>query len=1001
MQRATTSANLLSATALATVLLLAPAPALAQDEAANHASAPETAVEPEVPENQAERPVLAMGGPLAPWGQVAPNQGGVNPLIGRIRVFSGDLAPFIGRIRVFEGDLDPLIGRIRVFEGDLDPYIGNIRVFWGDLTPTAGDLDPAIGRIRVFSDGFVTDSKATLALWGASATTDELAAVAAQLSAMRDRGAAEWGTAVEAQTGKTFAAGFADPFFAKWGVDLARPETLGNWDAYKRQSFLLAWYDNVLNFSGMDRADHWMNAINWSPRLTQTQGGGSQATIGLVDFFVANDPDIRSKVVYSGGYTTVDNAHGAAVGSLIVASHDKKGVMGIAPRALVAAYNPFDASMTASWADVRAGILNVGQRGASVINLSLGVPGITLPGEWRDVFRSSGIDSNKDNTLYVIAAGNDGSTQTRNVEFNGALDSTFIVVGSVDPNREISLFSNRPGTACLTDGGTCKNTQAWNLDNSKFQTTDYLKESGLLMNRFLVAPGEMILVSDGAGGVTRMSGTSFAAPLVSGAIALIQDRWPWLKKHPRDVAKAILESAQDLGAPGVDPIYGHGLLDIEAAQSALDFNDLKYYLFNGSNSKVGEVKVETLLSQGVQPVWSTNNMYFVAFEKLDSAERDFLIPLSGRLFASSVGGRAFQEFMYNRFMAWMTGPRLTQDTVGFTDLYRVAGGGADGAWVMALTGRNALGLDARGRSELTLNTAFALTSPSGNLAISLGIGDGAAQLTGQRYLGMTSDSDPDLGGVNPLLGFASGAAHVSTRIALAEDLALTVGATTRDRTDFRNLALANGDPRHENRYRATALTTRLDYRPARWLDLSASWTELDETGAFLGVSSLEASDFGEGAVTSGLTLAAEAEAGAGIALFASATGSRSRSGGGAMLDIDNALSTAYQIGVAKRGVVGRDDRLRLTLAQPLTLERGHIDMQMVGVIDRETGEKGLITERFEISAPERRRYVGEMLYAAALPEGLGEVNLFGRAELREVRSDLPAWSLGGSVKLAF
>lgn len=995
MRRMTRPTGLLSATALLTVLL-APGQAAAQEP-----SPPEpAAVDMPAPANQLsddERLIIAMGGPLLPRGQVAPSQSGVNPLIGRIRVFEGDLDPFIGRIRVFEGDINPLIGRIRVFEGDLDPYIGRIRVFWGNLTPTAGDLDPAIGRIRVFSDGFVADSKQTLSLWSASTTAAQLATVAQQLSAMSAKASVNWGAAVQAQTGKSFAAGFADPFFAKWGVNLARPETLAGWDPYRRQQFMLAWYDNVLNFSGMDRVDHWMNAINWSPRLTQTQGGGSQATIGLVDFFAAGDADIRSKVVYSGGYTTVDNAHGAAVGSLIVASHDKKGVMGIAPRALVAAYNPFDASMTASWTDVRNGITQVGQRGASVINLSLGVPGHTLPSEWRDVFRTSAIDSFKDKTLYVIAAGNDGSTQTRNVEFNGALDSTFIVVGSVDPNREISVFSNRPGTACLTDGGVCKNTQAWNLTNPTFATTAYLKESGLLMNRFLVAPGEMILVSDGAGGVTRMSGTSFAAPLVSGAIALVQDRWPWLKNYPRDVAKAILESAQDLGAPGVDPIYGHGLLDIEAAQSALDFNDLKYYLVNGSSRN--EVTVATLLTKGVQPIWSTNNMYFTAFEKLDSAERDFLIPLSSRLFNSSVNGKAFQEFMYNRFMAWMGGAGLTQGSLGFTDIRRIDSGSANGAWALSLTGRHSLQQDSRGRNDLALNSAFRLTSPSGNIAVIVGMGDGAVHLTGGRYLGMTSDSDPNLGGVNPLLGFASGTAHVATRIEITDQLALTVGATDRNRDEFRDQAVRNGDPRLADRNRATAFTSRLDWRAANWLELSAAWTQLDEQGAFLGVQSLEASDFGEGAVTDGLTLAGEADTGGGFALFASATASRSRAGGA--LTIQNALSTAYQAGIAKHGVIGKHDRLRLSLAQPLTLERGHIDMEMVGVIDRETGEKGILTERFDIAAPERRRYVGEMLYAAPFGGGLGEVNLYGRAELRNVRSDLPVWSMGGSVKLAF
>ena len=116
-------------------------------------------------------------------------------------------------------------------------------------------------------------------------------------------------------------------------------------------------------------------------------------------------------------------------------------------------------------------------------------------------------------------------------------------------------------------------------------------------------------MSDGHGGVTRYSGTSFAAPLVSGAIALMYERWPWLRAYPKDVAKAILESAQDLGAPGVDPVYGHGLLDIEASQSALDLNDLVYYLKDSRASewqagKQVSVFIEVIRAEEVSNVFA-------------------------------------------------------------------------------------------------------------------------------------------------------------------------------------------------------------------------------------------------------------------------------------------------------------------------------------------------------------------------------------------------------------
>ena len=952
----------------------------------------------------ADRPVVAMGGTLAPLGGgTMGSRTRVDPLKGLLRTFGGDLGPFVGRLRTFSGDIDPMVGRLRTFEGDVDPYKGLIRTFWGDLTPTQGELDPLVGRLRTFSDEFVPQSRTILTTWQTSAASGDYSRLAAELRAMEAAAAAQWGDAVRQRTGRNFVDGFSRNFFSSWGVDIRNERSLAKLDEYERQRMLLDWYDSVLNFSGMDRVDHWMNAVNWTPALTQTQGGGSKAVIGLVDFFAARDPDISSKVVYSGGYRDVNNAHGAAVGSLIVASHDGRGIMGIAPRATIAAYNPFDHSYTASWADVTKGVTEVGKRGASVINLSLGVPGYTLPAEWRDVFRTSAINSFKDKTIYVIAAGNDGSVQTQNIEMGGALDTTFILVGSVDPNGQISAFSNQPGTACVIDGKTCKNPEKWEKNNEKFLNTDYLKESGLLMNRFLVAPGEMILVSDGEGGVTRMSGTSFAAPLVSGAIALIHDRWPWLKNYPRDVAKIILESAQDLGAPGVDPVYGHGLLDIQAAQSALDFNKLKYYSANGS-----EMKVNQLQRNGVQASWQANDMFFVAFEKVDTSVRDFIIPLSSRLFGSNIAGRNYQEFMYHQFVNWLNGSSFTAGPNGFTDSKAGITLETAGGWSVATRGRIDQGAGGQNGERTALRSSIEISDPARGLSFGLGTGDGALALSGSNALQMSSDYDPALGGANPLLGYASGGAHVAASVPLAPRLALAFGVTSQDRpieADLAAMSIPAGEQsvlRLLGDYEAQAATVRVDYQPSLVTELSLSYTRLTEQGAFFGVRSLERSDFGKATVSQGLTLTGEADVGEGFRLFASGTASVSGSAGPASLDLEDTLSSAFQVGLGKQSLLGREDRLRLTLAQPLTVERGTIVSRMIGVINRETGETGVITQRHEIGAPNQRRFRVEALYGAPLPGGTGgSVNLFGSAELRDVRQDIPTYAAGGNIKLPF
>lgn len=982
-------------TAFAQTATPTPAPAPAPEPTAAPTPAP-------VPKTTTQRPMAPLAGDILGsrgmirtfFGDIAPYYrpgsgywGETDPLGGDVTAFWGTLQPHRGMIRTFEGEIDGMRGMIRTFEGDIEENRGMIRTFWGDIGETRG-------MIRTFWDGI--DSP------------DDYSQLAVHLKEFVGQSEDFWAGAVQEATGKTFAEGFANPLLAKYGIDLSDPTSLSRLDQTQRELFFLAWYDGLMQFSGADHVDHWMKQVSWTPKLTQVQGSGTQAVIGLVDFWAANDPDVAPKLIYSGGYNIDTNNHGAGVVSLIVGSHDGKGVMGIAPNARVAAFNPFDSTHTASWDDVKRGIIEVTKRGASVVNLSLGVPGHTLHSEWRNVFKTSEISSVKDKTLYVIAAGNTGTTQTQNIEMNGALDSTFIVVGSVGPTGQISDFSNRPGTACLTDGGSCKNTAVWN-GQGKFEKTDYLKESGLLMNRFLVAPGEMILVSDGQGGVTRMSGTSFAAPLVSGAIALIHDRWPWLKAYPRDVAKAILESATDLGAPGPDPVYGMGMLNVEAAQSALDFDALKYYLYDGTSKK--EYSAKTLQRTGMQAAWTAKNMYFVAFEKLDKAERDFLIPLSDRLVGTTRNGEYFQEFVYNRFVAWMNGAPFASSAphgLGFSDLNSYSQtGGNYGGWSFRMAGRmtgvTPTSYDPR------MTSSVSMIAPSGKFALSFGSGDGAVFLGGTGSMQMTSDFDAQSGGVNPLLGFASGGMHVGSRVELTPGLDLSVGVTQRrkDRTrdDLRDYALARDRALVSGlqAYDASAANVRLDYRAANWMSLSASITQLGEKDALLGVQSLDANDMAGGTFTHGVTLGADIKLGGGVNLFASATGARSMSKGSPLMRIGKAgiLGTAFQAGVGKERLLGKTDRLRLSIAQPLTIERGTIMMDMVKVVDRETGEIGTVTEAFDIGAPEKRRYVVEALYGASAMGGRAEFSLFGRGELRKTDAQTPRLMVGGQARLAF
>ena len=357
---------------------------------------------------------------------------------------------------------------------------------------------------------------------------------------------------------------------------------------------------------------------------------------------VVGDQTLEDSIVKANGISDFTNGHGAAVASLIVGAMDGQGVMGIAPGAQVVAYNPFDSTGTAGWSDITNGVQMLKASGASVVNMSLGVPGTTFDEGWNNVFTDLKVVLTLKNTVFVMAAGNDGYQQNKNVGWLPLLTPSFIVVGSVDLNGNISNFSNTPGSSCLTAAlGLC-------LGN-------YLRD------HFIVAPGEMLLVDDGKGGVVRESGTSFAAPLVSGAIALLQNRWPWLVNFPKETADIILKSAKDLGAPGVDNVYGHGLLDVTASQSPLNFNNLVWYsVQNGQKTLTTRSAVLSTYKSEQQASWDAKGAYFYAFEPIGLTQRDFAIPLSQKLIGQSVttangSQEQFQAYLLSRMDAWANG----------------------------------------------------------------------------------------------------------------------------------------------------------------------------------------------------------------------------------------------------------------------------------------------------------------------------------------------------------
>jgi Subtilase family len=229
--------------------------------------------------------------------------------------------------------------------------------------------------------------------------------------------------------------------------------------------------------------------------------------------------------------------HGTAIAGIIGATKNGVGMHGVAYNATLIAIRADDVSTSGTFSEqnVAAGIDYAVNDGAHIINLSLGASTPNGQGLQRALNNATA-----SGVIVVAAVGNDGNSVSPNYPAGFAGTATgngaLIAVGAVDQNNVIASFSNRCGATA---------------------------------NFCLVAPGVDIVTTARGGGYTGAgtSGTSFSTPHVSGAAALLIQLFPNLSAQ--DVVQILLTSATDLGAAGVDSLYGHGLLNLDAAVQPL------------------------------------------------------------------------------------------------------------------------------------------------------------------------------------------------------------------------------------------------------------------------------------------------------------------------------------------------------------------------------------------------------------------------------------------------
>lgn len=166
-----------------------------------------------------------------------------------------------------------------------------------------------------------------------------------------------------------------------------------------------------------------------------------------------------------------------------------------------------------------------------------------------DFFLESITNLNAAGVAMIFAAGNDGPTpgDVLNPANLNLTNMTAFSVGAVNGYHEdlsIADFSSRGPTPCTTGTG------------------DSIKPE-------IVAPGVYIRSSSPGDDYIANSGTSYAAPHIAGAVALLKQAFP--DKSGDELMQMLYENARDLGTPGEDNDYGMGIADVYAAYMANRF----------------------------------------------------------------------------------------------------------------------------------------------------------------------------------------------------------------------------------------------------------------------------------------------------------------------------------------------------------------------------------------------------------------------------------------------
>ena len=251
----------------------------------------------------------------------------------------------------------------------------------------------------------------------------------------------------------------------------------------------------------------------------------------------------------TGGIVTKDDeGHGTGVGGIVGAARDGEGMHGVAYEATIVPIAFEDVVFSYSDSDyattLAKGFDYARLQGIRIVNNSWGVDFILPTAEDRDSLyenfaplidaMQSYVDAGG---LVVFAAGNNAQPS---VEGEPGFPIPF---PELEKGWLAVVATNNAGTDLASYSSQCGNAKNWCLAAPASEGTE----------------DDYAVTTEPGGGYQVFSGTSGAAPVVSGTAALVAEQFPWMTGH--QLQQTLLTTATDLGAYGVDDEYGWGLVN--------------------------------------------------------------------------------------------------------------------------------------------------------------------------------------------------------------------------------------------------------------------------------------------------------------------------------------------------------------------------------------------------------------------------------------------------------